>query len=114
MLGLVKRQLPSGFARPANKAEFDKTVLGMIHERWAHYKGARKLLARAVECTPRTADNYLGAEHAPLGYNLMLLARKDAFLRSYLTEMMQPEAGEDAPEQMTMQLPRNLRLVGEP
>lgn len=43
---------------------------------WGNYKSAAKEIARAIDCSPRTAENFLAARNAPNAEGLVALMRE--------------------------------------
>lgn len=52
---------------------YEEAVRGVIQRRFAPFKGAAKLLARASGASPRTCEHWLAGSHAPNGEKLLNL-----------------------------------------
>jgi len=63
-------------------------MAGWLRARFGTQRGAEKVLARKGRCSPRTAENWLRAESAPAGEQLLnLMAECDGLADAIMAEV---------------------------
>lgn len=69
-------------------ATYSDLTTAYLRERFAPLKHAPKIVARMARVSPRTAENYLAAEHAPSGEALLnLMAHCDDLAALIMAEV---------------------------